>query len=221
MDTGFVIREEKILEEILSLCELNTHNVSGRIRLSVYHCPDHHIETIQYLIETFPFDIHKATVRSGLKLDIYPGDKKAINSFSQLKSINDSLFSRVTDYARENALDDCFIMNSENRLAETSIANIFCIKDQRIFTPGLTEGPVAGVMRRWLLEKGGIASGYEFIESEIDPAFLESAEEIFLSNALRGVRPVRFLGNIEYRKEIGTGLALIVEDLLSGDVQTT
>jgi len=215
LDGGVGLDAEKMLGEVLALCERNSHTASARVRLSVFSNPGQGSEAIQYLIETYPFDIQDAKRQHGLKVDIYPDGRKSIDRFSRLKSTNYLLYSRAADYAKKNALDDCFVLNSESRIAETSIANVFCIKGQSIYTPPLSEGSVAGVMRRWLLEQYEFP-GYEIIETAIDPIFLDEADEIFLTNALRGVRPVRFFRNKEYGMMTGEKIALMVEDLLSG-----
>jgi len=215
LDIGVGLNGEKILSEILALCEINGHSASARIRLTAFRDTGIDGRSIQYLIETFPFERQVIANDHGLKLNIYPDGRKAIDSFSNLKSTNFLLYSKAAEFATKRSLDDCLVLNQANRIAETSIANVFCIKDKSIYTPSLSEAPIAGVMRRWLLVQCKFP-GYEFIETAIDTAFLNEADEVFLSNALRGIRPVRFFGNKEYSMKTGVRLATIVENLLSG-----
>jgi branched-chain amino acid aminotransferase len=56
-------------------------------------------------------------------------------------------------FAKKNKLNDCIVLNSFDRVCDSAIANVFIIKGNTIYTPPLTEGCVAGVMRRWLLER--------------------------------------------------------------------
>ena len=56
-------------------------------------------------------------------------------------------------FAKKNKLDECIVLNSFERVCESAIANIFIIKGENIYTPPLSEGCVAGIMRRWMLEK--------------------------------------------------------------------
>jgi len=62
-----------------------------------------------------------------------------------------------------------------------------------IFTPALTEGCVSGVVRRHLLMK---LPGVE--EKEIDVDWLMGSDEIFLTNAVSGVRWVEKWGEKTY-----------------------
>ena len=64
-------------------------------------------------------------------------------------------------------------------------------------TPSLSEGCVAGVMRRQLL---GLLPewGYTIQETAIPKGFVEEADEAFLTNAIHGIRPVTSIGNKKF-----------------------
>jgi branched-chain amino acid aminotransferase len=127
---------------------------------------------------------------AGLVLDVFPGGRKACDVYSGIKSNNYLLSTQAGMFARERRLDDCVLLNSHGRVAETSVANIWWVREGRIYTPPLSEGCVAGVMRRWLLEALP-AAGYSVREESVDPEGLASAEEVFISNAIRGIQWVR------------------------------
>jgi branched-chain amino acid aminotransferase len=124
---------------------------------------------------------------AGLMLDVFPEGRKACDSYSGIKSNNYLLSTQAGMFAGERRLDDCVLLNSHGRVAETSIANIWWVREGRIYTPPLSEGCVAGVMRRWLLEALP-AAGYWVGEESIDPDGLATAEEIFITNAIRGIQ---------------------------------
>jgi 4-amino-4-deoxychorismate lyase len=71
-------------------------------------------------------------------------------------------------------------------------SNLFAVIAGRIMTPALDQCGVAGVMRRavcgWAAEQGN-----EVSECELRPEALESATEVFVTNALIGAWPVRDL----------------------------
>ncbi|HXN16177.1 MAG TPA: aminodeoxychorismate lyase [Usitatibacter sp.] len=78
------------------------------------------------------------------------------------------------------------------RLIEGTMSNVFVVKDGRIATPELSRCGVIGAQRervRDLLAREGIAC------EERDVAFseIEAADEVFLTNSLIGVWPVRRL----------------------------
>ena len=40
-------------------------------------------------------------------------------------------------YAKENKLNDCLVLNTSGNIADSTIANVFVIKDGMISTPGI------------------------------------------------------------------------------------
>ncbi|HET6253038.1 MAG TPA: aminotransferase class IV [Puia sp.] len=129
-------------------------------------------------------------VEDGLVLDVFPDGRKSCDIFSGVKSNNYLLSTQAGMFARERGVDDCVLVNSHGRVAETTVANIWWVKNGVIYTPPLSEGCVAGVMRRWLLERLP-GAGYSVREEPIGPDELIGAGEIFITNAIRGVRWVR------------------------------
>lgn len=76
---------------------------------------------------------------------------------------------------------------------EATYANIFMIKGNDILTPPLRQGLVSGVFRKKILEQQ-TWSGYKIEEKAIHFAnHLKDADAIFLTNAVRGVIPVKSL----------------------------
>jgi branched-chain amino acid aminotransferase len=84
-----------------------------------------------------------------------------------------------------------------------------------IYTPPLSEGCVAGVMRRYLLEALGKA-GYAVFEKEMDREFVQEADEVFLSNALRGIRWVQRSGDKNYSNEISSAIYALSNKSIQG-----
>ncbi|HXD77682.1 MAG TPA: aminotransferase class IV [Puia sp.] len=126
---------------------------------------------------------------AGLRLGVFPHGRKACDDLASIKSNNYLLSSLAGVYAREHGWDECVLLNSFGRIAETAAANIWWVRDRCCFTPPLSEGCVAGVMRRFLLEALP-AAGFCVREERAEPRELADAGEIFISNAIRGVRGV-------------------------------
>ena len=104
---------------------------------------------------------------NGLVIDVFPGARKSCDSFSNLKSNNYLPYVMAGLYAKKNKLNDCIVLNSFDRVCDSAIANIFIVEKDKIFTPPLSEGCVAGVMRRWMLEKFDLKK-YKVIEKILD-----------------------------------------------------
>ena len=123
---------------------------------------------------------------------MFADGRKAIDAYSGIKSNNYQLSTVAGMFAAQRGFDDCLLLNNYGRVVETTMANIWWVRDGRFFTPPLSEGCVAGVMRRWLL--GALpAAGYAVREAPIAPEELARVDEIFISNAIRGVQWVRDL----------------------------
>jgi branched-chain amino acid aminotransferase len=195
---------EKLQQQILQLCKKNECEKLGRVRLSVFRGNGglyDEDKTPQYVIECWPLNesVNKLN-ENGLVIDIYPDAKKSCDIFSNLKSTNFLPYTMAARYAKENKLNDCLVLNTADRIADSTIANLFIIKDDRIITPELQEGCVNGVMRRYLIEQMR-AMNYEIREEALTASNLELADEVFLTNAINGIRWVKQCQNATYTNE--------------------
>lgn len=184
----------KMEEEILRLVKKNNCENSARVRFSVFRGNGGLYDddrALQYLIESWPLQEEgKKLQENGLIIDIYPDARKGCDAFARLKSANFLPYSMAAIHAKANKWNDCIVLNTKGNLADSTIANIFLVKEDEILTPGLTEGPVAGVMRRYLLESL-TAAGYRVRETPVSVEDLSSAQEVFLTNAIQGIRWVK------------------------------
>jgi branched-chain amino acid aminotransferase len=187
--------------KIKELLKKNKCPQLARVRLSVYRGEgglfDNDHKT-GYLIECWP--LQQAAVdwnENGLVVGVYPTLKKSIDFLSNLKTASFLIYSMAAQFAKRERWNDAIILNTHNAVADTTIANLFVVKKGEILTPALEQGCVAGVMRAHLiqsLQKEGI-----FVkETTIDRALLDDADELFLTNAIRGLRWVARLDNKTY-----------------------
>ena len=193
--------KKKIEKEIKELSKKNECEKSARIRLSVsrgngwlYDCDN----KFSYLIECWPLE-QKGFNENGLIIDVFPDARKSIDVFSNLKSANYLPYVMAAIWAKENKLNDALILNQYDRICDSTIANIFWVKDNNIFTPPLNEGCVAGVMRKKILELGSGNSDYLVQESVLTQEILLQADEVFLTNAIACVRWVKECRNKVYK----------------------
>ncbi|MGH2566538.1 MAG: aminotransferase class IV, partial [Ginsengibacter sp.] len=104
-------------------------------------------------------------------------------------------------YAKKNQLNDCIVLNSFGRACDSAIANVFIIKKDTIITPPLSEGCVAGVMRRWMLEKFDL-KGFKVIEKNLSVNDILNASEFFLTNSVHHLRWVKHFREKNYANKI-------------------
>lgn len=100
--------------------------------------------------------------------------------------------------------DDAVLLNTQGRVAETTIANIFCLIGGALVTPPVSEGALPGVMRAEVIRLARAE------ERPIEVAELERASEIFVSNAL-GIRPVVRMNG----RDVGDGAPGLITQLLA------
>jgi 4-amino-4-deoxychorismate lyase len=82
---------------------------------------------------------------------------------------------------------------TDGHLVGGTASNVFLVAGPRILTPALHRAGIAGVMRRVVLEAAKKA-GIVIVEGQIAPSEVGNAAEVFVTNALTGIRPVRRLG---------------------------
>ncbi len=195
--------EKKLREDITRLTENNKCEQRARVRLSVSRGNGGLYEpgVLQYLIECWPLDESVNQLNeNGLVIDIYPGARKTCDPFSNLKSANFLPYVMAALHAREKNVHDCLVMNTAGTIADSTVANVFIVKEGVIRTPALSEGCVNGVMRKKMLDSRSQMADLDLLleESRVTPQELLEAEELFLTNAIQSIRWVKQMGNKTY-----------------------
>lgn len=192
---------QKTEDEILSLCKKNNCEGLARVRLSVFRGNGGLYDEdkgLQYLIECWPLTESVSKLNeNGLVIDVFPGAEKSCDKFSNLKSANFLPYSMAALYAKEKKLNDCLVLNTTGGIADSTIANLFIIKNAIVITPGLEEGCVNGVMRQYLLQKMQ-AADCAVQEATLSVNDILVADEVFLTNAIHGIRWVRQFRDMSY-----------------------
>jgi branched-chain amino acid aminotransferase len=194
--------KESLKEEIIKLCRRNGVEKAARIRLNVFRGNgglfDPENLKPNYLVEATPLpDNYQRLNENGLVLDVYPDACKSCDILANSKTNNYLPYVMAALFAKQNRLNDCFILNQHRRICDTTIANVFWIREGEVYTPPLSEGCVAGIMRRYLVEKLENA-GYVLKEKILTINGLENASEVFLTNAAYGIRWVKQFRNTSY-----------------------
>jgi branched-chain amino acid aminotransferase len=201
---------EWLEKNILEVVHKNGHQKLARVRVMIYrgdgglYDPENHFP--HHLIQSFKLgEATQELNQNGLTLGIYKAAKKSSDQFSMIKSNNYLPYVMAALWAKENNLNDAILLNHDNNVADTTIANLFMIKDGIIKTPAITEGPVAGVMRRHLI-KTLRAQGYDVQETAVSVADVLEASEVFLTSAIHGIKWVKQIDNSQYNNSLTTVL---------------
>ncbi len=209
---GFNLLDEYFLKQkATELVRKNKFTANVRLRLSIYrdgeglYAPE--TNKVGYLIEArqlqnAPYEFNK----KGLIVGVYDEIPKPINILSNFKTTNALTFVMAGIFQQERRLDEVFILNQNGFLCESTSSNIFVVYQNQIYTPALSEGCVAGVMRSVVIELAK-KNQYTLIEAQINPQILTEAEEVFVTNAVGGIRWVMGYGRKRYFNKVAKSLS--------------
>ncbi len=99
--------------------------------------------------------------------------------------------------ARREGHDDVVYRDPDGRPWESGRANLFIVEGDGLVTPGPAGPFLPGVMRALVIEVAD-RLGLDVDERPVDPAIVERAAEVFLTNATRGIVAVGRLGDRDY-----------------------
>jgi branched-subunit amino acid aminotransferase/4-amino-4-deoxychorismate lyase len=182
---------ENIHEFIIQLLKHNVHAPNVRVRLTVFrnngglYTPE--TNDISFLIESEELETAYVLNQKGYWVDIYADIKKSINKLSNIKSGNALMYVMAAISKQSMKLDDCFLINENGTICESISSNIFVVKNGTLYTAPLTEGCVAGVMRKQIMNLATENKILTF-ESALTTYTLMNGDEIFLTNAINGIQ---------------------------------
>jgi branched-subunit amino acid aminotransferase/4-amino-4-deoxychorismate lyase len=200
-------------KEITRLLNKNRDFGSVRVRVTVYrnegglYTPTNN--TFGMTIQSTPLLQNFYPINSkGLVVDIFTHLRKPINMLSPIKSCNAQLYVLAGIFKNEAGVDDCIIINDQNRIAEAISSNIFIVKDKTIYTPSISEGCVAGIMRQVIITLAK-KEGFKVIDDcEVKSEMLANADELFLTNAISGIQWIVGLRHKRYFGVVSRKLSL-------------
>ena len=195
------------LQQIQQLLLKNKHLQWSRIRLMIVRGDggifDAENNFANYVIQTWPLSNYANDLNSaGLCIDVYKDAVKSCDLFSSIKSNNYLSYLMAAMWAKNNLLNEAILLNATGGVADTTTANLFIVSNGIIKTPPITEGGINGVYRKHLMERC-IADSIPFAETPLYEDDLLEASEIFLTNAVKGIRWVgSFAGKTNYGNEV-------------------
>ena len=197
---------DKLHAEIAQLVKKNRHENAARVRLNVFRgnggLYDAKNYFPNYIIQSWALPEGNGEWNSnGLIAGVYEDVKKSCDILSNLKHNNYLPYILAALKAKKEKWNDAILLNTYGRICDTTIANIFLIQDGVINTPALSEGCVAGVMRKKIIQEL-IKFQFKLTEKEISRDDLLNADEIFFTNSIYNLRWVQRIGNKEFSNAI-------------------
>ncbi|TZF83713.1 aminotransferase class IV [Pedobacter sp. BS3] len=138
---------------------------------------------------------------NGLIIDVFQDVTKPVNALSNYKTCNSLVYVLAGVFKQQHKLDEALILNQHGFLCEAISSNVFVVYDKQIYTPALTEGCVEGIMRSVVMD---IAAKHQLpvTEAQINPQILNEADELFVTNATRGIQWVMGYNRKRYFYEV-------------------
>ncbi|NJD02348.1 MAG: 4-amino-4-deoxychorismate lyase [Ruminiclostridium sp.] len=123
--------------------------------------------------------------KDGLKVGISSLKRNPHSHVVYHKTLNytDNIIEK--DKAHKAGFNEVIFTNVYDYLAEGSVSNLFFVSGNRIYTPATECGLLNGIIRSWVVNNFDVEKG-EFTMRQ-----LMDADEMFLTNSLMGIMPVR------------------------------
>jgi len=197
---------------VMDLCTRNNHDQLARVRLTIFRADGGLYDPVNnmpcFIIQSWELDKKVLELNdAGLEIDVFPDAKISCDKFSSIKSNNCLPNVMAAMYAKQHRINEAILLNPYGRVADTTNANLFIVHRGQLITPPLSEGGICGVMRKHLLK---MDLPFPVIEKPLTIEDLENADEIFLTNAITGIRWVGMFRDSSY----GNASAVIIHELL-------
>ena len=92
-----------------------------------------------------------------------------------------------------------FFLTEEGFIAEGITSNIFWSINEKVYTPSLKTGILAGTTREWVMN----SSLFEVEEGFFTKRELEMADEVFITNAVQEIIPIKQLDTVQFLGNAG------------------
>jgi len=180
-----------LAHQIKELLLQNRITEGGRVRLSIDRKAggafSPKTNEVDFFIEAWPLPHNNFVLNdAGLTIDLYNTIKKPISILSNYKTKNCLIYILAKLEAKEKNTDDLLIQNDKMGIIEGSSANIFVVSNGVLYTPSLDLGCLGGTMRMQIINLA-IENNIKIYECNITPQNLLVADEIFFTNAVKGI----------------------------------
>lgn len=192
---------EYLEEQIIALVKTQNLASSARARITVYrndggyYLPQNN--TVSFLISAQSLENTLYSInQKEYIVDLYTDFYVTKQLLSSIKITNKIINVTGSIFANENALHNCLLLNDSKNVIEALQGNIFMLKGNTLTTPPVSEGCLNGVMRKQIMFLARKIENLEVVEAVISPFDLQKADELFITNVIKGIQPIT-----KYRKK--------------------
>ncbi|MGL2999048.1 aminotransferase class IV [Flavobacterium sp. RSSB_23] len=219
MEIPMIFTLEYLEEQVLSLVKKNKIEQSARARITVYrnnggfYLPTNN--TVSFLIQTSAIESPVYSIsEKEYEVDLYKDFYIPKQLLSTLKTTNKMIHVTGSIYAKENDLDNCILLNDSKNVVEALQGNLFMRMGNTLITPPISEGCLNGIMRKQILSLAKKETNLEVVEQVISPFDLQKADELFVTNVIRGIQPITKYRKKEFEQDTAKVLNTILKQHL-------
>lgn len=199
-------------EQILNTAKANQCDDSARVRITVYrneggfYLPETNL--VSYIIQTKPLETRDYSFNTiPYEVDLYKDFYISKQLLSTLKTTNKIIHITGSIFAKENGLQNCLLLNDEKNVVEALQGNLFMLLDNKLITPPVSDGCLNGIVRKKIIALAKSLESIEVIEASISPFDLQKADELFVTNVIKGIQSITKYRKKEYRTDLAQTLS--------------
>lgn len=188
LNIGFMYSDDKIKEYIKKLIRKNGFN--GALKIAVIKNKNLSDLIIMMKNSTYNYKDYQ----KGFKLTISSVLRNSTAKLVNYKTLN--YLENLLEFksAKAKGFDEVIFFNEKKYLAEGAISNIFLVKDKTLYTPKKGSGLLEGIMRNKVIDK----VSFKVIEKDLRIEDIDTADEVFITNSLMRVMPVKSVQGTDY-----------------------
>lgn len=200
-------------EQILSLAKAENLEKSSRARVTVFrkeggfYLPKD--KNVSFLISVSTLENTIYSIEKDVyEVELYKDFIVTKHLLSTIKSSNRMINVTGSIFADENGYDNCLLINDDKNVVEALNGNLFMLMGTKLITPPISEGCLNGVMRKQVLALAKKIENLEVVEEPISPFDLQKADELFVTNVIKGIQPITKYRKKEYETKVSKDLLL-------------
>ncbi len=192
MDLHPVFSEASVQRSLEQLLKAKQIVAGGRLRITFFREGTGGYSStsnkLGFIAEASGHHINKFLLNDkGLVVAVCNAYPKPKDRFSSFKYMGNSTSILAAQWAQKMNVDDALIINEQGQIIEATSSNIFVVKNNKLYTPGVKSGCVSGTSRLLVLN-AALDMGIPVFEADLTPEFILQSEEVFLTNAISGIR---------------------------------
>jgi 4-amino-4-deoxychorismate lyase len=93
---------------------------------------------------------------------------------------------------QDNAIQEGLMLDNVGHVIEGTMSNLFFVRDEILHTPCLLKGGVKGILRKMVIDFAQL-NNIRLVEKQFDNSEVLAADEMFVTNSVIGIWPVKQL----------------------------